>query len=194
MHMHSLHNYVVQLSGICVCRGYPGTQQTPLLFFQISLGLGLVAPVTAVAFPHFDFRLSSGTRKNCFFSWRKPVLQEVTWILVTFSSVSALFIEVSRCLNSHWKEISWWLPTCSSLSRKKLYWNHKIFPAASFGWPEGAAAAQKVWSPARCPTLVGKRQRHLQSWCLGLLCSSASQRYWWKKSWPTLAAEPCKCR
>lgn len=71
MHIH----HMLQLFEVCVCRGYPGTQQTPLLFFSSlksacgqDVGLSLAAPV---AFSHFDFRLFSGTRKNCFFSWVK---------------------------------------------------------------------------------------------------------------------------
>lgn len=121
-----------------VCAGATQKHSKLHCFFsksEISLGAGCETGLFApVAFPHFDFRLSSGTKKNCFFSWRKPVLLEVTWILVTFCSVSALFIEVSRCLKSHWKEISWWLPTCSSQCPEK---NHKLFPAAFLGGLRG---------------------------------------------------------
>lgn len=59
-----------------MCRGYPGTQQTTnsagffflKLAWEQDVGLGLVAPVITVAFPNFDFWLSSGTRKYCFYS------------------------------------------------------------------------------------------------------------------------------
>lgn len=74
------HTHTVPITTCCsylrsVCVG--ATQEHSKLnwfFFksEISLGqdvgLGSAAPVIIVAFAHFDFRLSSGTRKNCFFS------------------------------------------------------------------------------------------------------------------------------